>query len=168
MKEVLFSICVTAVITAVYKMIAPTEKFGSQIKLLVSCFFILSVIGAVSGTGITGDLLKVPEPDTLYNDYSVQINRMTADETAKNMKRIIGEKLSAENIFPEKIYVDINISSGGSISISEIKLVFDRQGYELYAARAVTITRQCTGAAVKVTAEMSSVGTYVSEGSVER
>lgn len=164
MKNVLFSICVTAIITAVYKMIAPTEKFSSQIKLLISCFFVLSVINAVNGTGLTGDIFRVPEPDALYNDYSVQINRMTADETAKNMKRIISGKLAAENIFPEKIYVDVNIPDSGSISITEIKLVFGREDYELYAQRAVRLTRQCTGAAVKVMAELTTAGIPVSEG----
>ena len=58
MKEVLFSVCVTAVITAVYKIIAPTDKFSSQIKLLISCFFVLSVINAVKGTGLTGDIFR--------------------------------------------------------------------------------------------------------------
>ena len=164
MKEVLFSVCVTAVITAVYKIIAPTDKFSSQIKLLISCFFVLSVINAVKGTGLTGDIFRVPEPDTLYNDYTVQIKRMTAEETAKNIRRAISDKLSAENIFPAKIYVDINISSGNSISISEIKLVFDRESYELYSERAVKLTRQCTGTAVKVTAEISSAAIPVPEG----
>ena len=165
MKEILLSVCVTAVMTAVYKALAPSDKFSSQIKLLVSCFFVVSVIGAVSGTVGLSDISDIINADTSYNDYTVQLEKQTAEETAKNLRGIIADELAKEGISPEKIYVDVNISDKGSISISEIKLVFRREDYEANAYRAIVLTRRLTGTKIKVTAEMPTGG---KQGTKER
>lgn len=138
--------------TAVYRSLAPTERFGSQIKLLVSCFFAVTVINAVSGAVGLTDITDILHSDTSYNDYSVQLDKLTAEETAANMKRIIKDELAKEGIVPEKIYADVNISDNGGISISEIRLVFGVKEYSLYADRAVALTRRLTGAKITVTA----------------
>ena len=142
--------------TGVYKALVPSDKASSQIKLLVSCFFTVSVINAVSGAVPFWDISDILEADTSYNDYSVQLEKLTADETANALRRRISEKLAEENIVPEKIYVDVNISDSGSISISEIKLVFIRKEYELHGQRAVVLAKSVTGTKVKVTAELDS------------
>lgn len=156
MKEVLLSACVTAILTAVYKALAPTDKLGSQIKLLAACFFIVSVISAADGAASLFDLSDIMNADTSYNDYSVQFNKMTADETANELRRVISEKLEKENIAPENIYIDVNISDKGSISISEIKLVFGKEDHAVYSERAVALTRQLVGKGIKITAETDS------------
>lgn len=155
MKEILLSVCVTAVMTALYKALAPADKFGAQIKLIVSCFFVVSVINAVGGASGLFDISEIVTSDTSYNDYSVQFEQLTAEETAKRIRDITAEALAAEGIFPKKIYVDINISDKGSISISEIKLVFDEKDYELYSDRAIVLARRTIGTKIKVTAETS-------------
>ena len=151
MKELLISICVTAIMTGVYKALAPSDKAAPQMKLLVSCFFTVSVISAVSGSVPFWDISGILGADTSYNDYSVQLEKLTAEETTSELRRRISEKLAEENIVPEKIYIDINISDSGSISISEIKLVFIRKDYELHGQRAVVLVKSITG--TKVTAE---------------
>lgn len=156
MKEILISICVTAVMTGVYKALVPSDKMSSQVKLLVSCFFMVSVINAVSGAVPFWDISDILDADTSYNDYSVQLEKLTAEETANELRKRISEKLAEENISPEKIYIDVNISDSGSISISEIKLVFIRKEYELHGQRAVVLVRSVTGTKVKVTAEPDS------------
>ncbi len=156
MKEVLLSVCVTAILTAVYKTLAPTDKFGAQIKLLTACFFTVSVIGAVDGAVALFDLSDIMNADTSYNDYSVQFTKMTADETANELRRAISEKLAAEGITPENIYIDVNISDKGSISISEIKLVFGKGDYAVYSERAVVLARRLVGTGIKITAETDS------------
>ena len=155
MNSVIFSICAAAIITAVYKALAPADKYPGQIKLLISCFFVVSVISAVSGMGGFTDLSDILGTDTSYNDYSVQIRAMTEEETAGRLRTLIYEKLAEENIVPEKIYIDVNISDKGSISISEIKLVFGIADYERNAQRAVALVRRITGTGIKVTAELT-------------
>ena len=109
MKEILLSVCVTAIMTAVYKALAPSDRFASQIKLLVACFFVVSVIGAVSGASGLIDITDIINADTSYNDYTVQLEKLTAEETANNLRKVIAEELAKAGISPEKIYVDVNI-----------------------------------------------------------
>lgn len=142
--------------TGVYKALVPSDKMSSQVKLLVSCFFMVSVINAVSGAVPFWDISDILDADTSYNDYSVQLEKLTAEETANELRKRISEKLAEENISPEKIYIDVNISDSGSISISEIKLVFIRKEYELHGQRAVVLVKSVTGTKVKVTAEPDS------------
>ncbi|MBP5603979.1 MAG: hypothetical protein J6X60_00315 [Ruminiclostridium sp.] len=79
-----------------------------------------------------------------------------AEETAKRLKERISDKLAEEKISPEKIYIDINIPDGRSISINEIKLVFGQNDYEIKSERAIVLTKQLVGTKIKVTAEISS------------
>lgn len=153
MREALISICAAAIITAIYKALIPSDKFISQIKLLTACFFILSAVSAVSGLNDAWDISDIIVPDGSYNDYSVQIGTAVSEETVNILRRNIYEKLAEENIFPEKIYIDINISDNSRISINEIKLVFDENDYNLYAERAVVLIRKLAGTTIKVTAE---------------
>ena len=153
MKEMLITICAAAIMTAVYKAIAPTDRFGTQIKLLTACFFILSVISAVSGLNEAWDISDITIPDGGYNDYSVRLGESISEETAAVLRREISERLAEENIFPEKIYIDIHISDNGRISINEIKLVFDSRYLGNTADRAVVLVKKMTGTSIKVTAE---------------
>ncbi len=156
MNEILFSICATALIAAIYKAVAPSDKFGNQIKMLTACFFTVSVINAVTGAAADWDLTDIISYDTAYNDYSHDTERLMAEETAKRLKEKISAKLISEKISPEKIYIDINIPDGRSISINEIKLVFRRDDYDISSERAVVLIKQLVGTKIKVTAEISS------------
>ena len=156
MKNVLFSICAAAIMTALYRIIAPSDRFGAQIKLLISCFVILTVINAVSGEIPMWDISDILTADTSYNDYTVQLDNAMTEETARRLHDRIREVLEEEDIHPEKIYIDVNISDKGRISINEIKLVFGMKEYEKNAEKAVVLIGQETGTKIKVTAEMTS------------
>ncbi len=153
MSEVLFSICAASIMTAIYRYLAPTDKFGSQIKLLLACFFVLTITGVVGRAFGGWELPKLAEADGSYADYSVRVRQLTAEETAKELRSTIRARLTENGMAPEKIYIDVNISDTGSISISEIRLVFDDNGYAQYAERAVGLVRRMTGTKTKVTAE---------------
>lgn len=154
MNNILFNISITAIITAVFKMLVPEEHCGKQIKLLISCFFIVTVINILQNNSSAIDFDSIIKTDTSYNDYSITFEKQTADETANQLRAEIKKQLSAENIFPEKIYIDINISESKSISINEIRLVFDDITGET-AERAVKITEESVGNEIKVTLEES-------------
>ena len=156
MKEMLFSICAAAVITAVYKALIPSDRFSAQIKLLTACFFAVTVINAVGGLVPAWDFSDILAADTSYNDYTVQVFGIAEEKTADALRKVMYEKLAEEGIVPEKIYADMNISSGGTISISEIKLVFGSVNeYEANAQRAVMITNRLVGTETAVTAELT-------------
>ena len=154
MNNILLNISITAIITAVFKLLVPEEKNSNQIKLLISCFFIVTVINIFKDCSANIDFSNIINTDFQYNDYSVVFEKQTADEAANVLRSKIKEQLMLENIIPEKIYIDINISDNSSISISEIKLVFN----EISAAtaeRAVEITENCVDNKIKVTLEGS-------------
>ena len=153
MKETIISICAAAIITAIYKAIAPTEKFGAQIRLLTVCFFILSAVNAVAGLNDAWDLSDMTVPDSSYNDYSVQFGQSVSEETASVLRRDIAELLAENNIFPEKIYIDTHISDNGSISINEVKLVFDKKELGKHTDRAAVLVKRMLGTSIKITVE---------------
>ena len=156
MRQMLFSICAAAVITTLYKALIPTERFSAQIKLLISCFFAVTVINAVSGLNAAWDFSDILSADTSYNDYTVQVFGFAEEKTADALRAVIYEKLGEEGIVPEKIYIDVNISDNGSISISDIKLVFGSvSDYAAYAERAVALTKRLAGTGTGVTAEIT-------------
>lgn len=163
MKEVLFSVCAAAVLTAVYKALAPTDKFGAQIKLIAACFFTVTVISAVDSEISLFDLSDILNADTSYNDYSAQLEMLTSDEVSNELRRVIKERLAEENIYPEKIYINVNISDNGSISISEITLVFKSRDFELYSERTVVLVNRAVGTGVKLVVETDTGMKYMTK-----
>lgn len=152
MGEILINISAAAIITAVFKLLAPEESGGRQIKLLLSCFFIAAVMGSIEKNAPLIDFEGILTTDTSYNDYSCILERQTADEAANALRERIKTELKKENIEPEKIYIDINISEHSSISFNEIRLVFNDASSEA-AERAVIITEKCVGNEIKVSIE---------------
>lgn len=152
MNEIIFSICICAVITAIFKMLIPSDKFEKQVKLVISCFFVVSVMTlAGEGVGID-DLRDIFNTDIEYVDYSAEFYKLTADEVADELRQRIRDKLQQEGISSEKIYIGVNISDSGSISISEIGLVLEEFN-EYDAERAVMITRSLVGKETEVEVE---------------
>ena len=153
MNNSIFEISVIAVITAIFKMLVPEERQGKQIKLLISCFFIVTVLNLFDNFPELNIIDEFVNTGIKYNDYSVIYEKQTADEIANQLRKKIFNELKKVDIHPEKIYIDINISESSSISISKIRLVFtDKNSYE--AERAVKITEMFTGYEILVEAEV--------------
>ncbi len=152
MNEILLNICLTAVMTTVFKALIPDDRKGKHIKLLLSCFFIVVVFNSVKGNIHINSLSDLPEINTSYNNYSVEFSKQTAEEAANELRERIKEVLYNEGFIPEKIYIDINISENSSISFNEIRLVFDDISAES-AERAVSITKKTVENEIKVSLE---------------
>lgn len=152
MNNIIFSICAAAIITAVFRTLIPDERMGKQVNMVVSCFFLVTVMNLVADIDFLSTFHNILEMDMNYNDYSVIYEMQTADETANILRSRLYKELEKENINPEKIYIDINISKSKSISISKIRLVFpNKDSFE--AERAVEITTEYTGNEIEVSAE---------------
>ncbi len=152
MNDSLLSICVAAIITSVFRMLVPDERAGKQIRLIISCFFIVTAVNLLNNFDSFDSVKEILETETNYNDYNVVYEKQTADETANALRKRIYSELEKEKIYPEKIYIDINISESNSISISKIRLVFtDKNSHA--AERAVEITEECTGNEIEVVTE---------------
>lgn len=152
MREILFQICAAAMITAVIKAILPSEKCNRQIKLLISCYFIVIVISGFRTASFPLDFFSELSEQTEYHDYSVYFDRQTSEETARLLHDRLTEKLNENGIYPKKIYIDVNIAESSGISISEIRLVLNNQS-EQTRERAVKLVRSYVGTQTKVTIE---------------
>lgn len=152
MSNILLSISAAAIVTAVFRMMSPEEKYGKQIKLIISCFFIIVVLNAFSSNFNFTKLDEILNIESIYIDYDNIFKKQTIDETANNLKLRLYEQLDKNGIKPEKIYVDVNISENNCISISKIKLVFvDVHTFE--AERAVSIAEEMCGHEITVELE---------------
>lgn len=152
MRSILFQICAAAMITAVLKALLPSEKCSKQIKILISCYFIVVIVTAFRSQPLFEGIFSGFGVDTKYYDYSVSLERHTADETALILRQRLGEKLNEQEIYPEKIYIDVNIADSSSISISEIRLVLKNSNEEI-KEKAVRIVRSYVGTQTKITIE---------------
>ncbi len=152
MNDMLFNISMTAILTGIIKALVPDGKYEKQMRLLISVFFLVACV-IFFGKGF--DLSFVDEIGNIstgYRDYSVQVDELTAQETAKILKGNIKEVLAKEGIYPEKIYIDTNISDNDSISIIEVKLIF-RKIAEIDGGKAVKLTKSLVGYNTDVTLE---------------
>lgn len=152
MRDILFQICAAAMITAVIKAILPSDKCTRQIKLLISCYFIVVVISGFRSASFPWDFFSELTDQTEYNDYTVSFDRQTAEETARLLHERLSENLNENGIYPKKIYIDVNITGTSGISISEIRLVLNNQSEEI-AERAVKLVQGYVGTQTKVTIE---------------
>lgn len=126
MEKILLNVSLVAILTAVFKMLAPEKMFRKQISLLISCFFITSAAFFVTGGSF--DFSSVSKAFTAsggYVDFTDRYSDQTKREIAKEMSDRITQLLDSYGIIPEQIYITVNISDTLCISISEIKLVFD-------------------------------------------
>ncbi len=152
MREILFQVCAAAVLTAVVKALVPSERYEKQFRLLISCFFIAVVLKAFGSFSSLPALTEIFDSEIPYNDYSVQVSEQTAEEIAGQLRTRLREELEKKNIFPEKIYVGVNILNENNISISEIRLVF-KNAAEDEKQRAVSAVKKLVGNQAEVTAE---------------
>lgn len=144
MNDMLFNISMTAILTGIIKALIPNEKFEKQMRLLISVFFLV-VCMIFFGKGFDLSFInEICSIETGYRDYSVQVNQLTAQETAKILKGNIKEALAEEGIYPEKIYIDTTISDNDSIFITEVKLIF-RKIAEIDSGKAVKLTKSLVG-----------------------
>ena len=149
MREILLSISVCAIITAVFKILVPENQNGKQVRILLSCFFIVSVMNIFGERSISDEFLDIFTVDTAYTDFTDDYEKQVAGEAADSLSRRIEAELIKENIRPEKIYVNVNISENSSISFNEIRLVLGETAEET-AERAVEITKKYTGNEIEV------------------
>ncbi len=144
MDKILLSISAAAVITVIFRIAMPDERYNKQMRLIISCFFIVVVINMLSNNIELNKIENILKYENNYLDFDDTYKRQTADEIANNMRVDLYERLNQEKINPEKIYIDVNISENDSISISKIKLVFvDMKTDE--AERAVKIAGEFYG-----------------------
>lgn len=142
MKESILNICMIALASGLFKLAVPNNTFKKQLCFLVSCFLVLNIISTIKTGAVDIDGLKNAfENNVTFTDFSEEARidtiKAIAEKTAENARNI----LTARKINFEDIFVIIDISDTNSISIKQIRLVFNAENASQIAA-AEEIIRQ--------------------------
>lgn len=124
--QFLSTVCMAAIASALFRMLVPEERFAKQLSLLIAGLFILAGVNAVKSCDLSIDKLQYSYEDSVdYIGFSGDINRELQKKICGEMSDKLYAMLNAEGIYPEEIHVIVNISGLYSISITQVKLVFD-------------------------------------------
>ena len=165
MRDILLNICLTAVALCLFKMLIPENSMKKQTDFLVACFFLASLVFFFTSGSV--NITYGAE----HNDINIDIPYINFDEEyTKAQKRAIDREidftlsrlLARENIFPQEILTNINISDELCISINEIRLVFlkaedEENDEEIEILReAMSIVRKEVGESILITGEFKN------------
>ena len=88
-------------------------------------------------------------------DFTEEAYRITQTEIAENLSANLKKTLAQEEIYPENIFVIIDISGSFSISIIEIRLVFSSEHADSISAAEKRVTEE-VGDGIKVVSEIKA------------
>ncbi|MBE6902482.1 MAG: hypothetical protein E7478_08405 [Ruminococcaceae bacterium] len=139
--DFLVTVCMAAIASALYRMLVPEGKFQKQISLLIVSVFLLAGINAISGAELSLDTEQLSvEGGAELIGFSGDVNKSLQKKICSDMSAKLYELLDKNGIRPEQIHVNVNISGLYSISITQVKLVFN-EGEEQTAAQALRLVR---------------------------
>ena len=149
--DFLITVCMAAIASAVFRILVPEGKLTKQISLLISCVFLLAGVSAISGAELDMDALNAVSDEVLISDTDIarDVNRELQRRICGEMSDRIYGLLAESGICPEEIHVNVNISGLYSISITQVKLVFD-EGEAQTAAKAQRLVRAELPAEIEV------------------
>ncbi len=151
MTHLLLNISLVAILTALFRMLIPDNTLKKQISFFISCFFISAVFSFVTGSVETDDMSDLLTPQTSYVDFSRTYIDSVGENAAKNMSYKIKSLLGEYGIYPEQVYVIVNISDNMSISIVKTELVFAEESADM-ADFAVELVKRNVGDDIQVAA----------------
>lgn len=153
MREIVLCTAIAAVVTALFKMLVPDERYGKQLSFVISCFFVLVIAGsAMSGNIDLGEITGAFSGAGSYVDFSASEETDIKTATAIRTGEVITELLSEKGIVPEEIFPVVDISDSYRISIKQIRLVFPADFS--WIGEAEEIVRGVVGADTEVICEL--------------
>lgn len=124
--QFLFTVCMAAIASALFRLIVPENRFAKQISLLIAGIFILAGINAVKGADFSFDKTQYSYEDSAdYIGFSGDINRDLQKKVCSEMSDKLYALLNSHEIYPKEIHIAVNISGLYSISITQVELVFE-------------------------------------------
>ena len=147
-KQAVLTICMTAIVTGLFKMLIPDNKFKPQLSFLVACLFSICVVTAVSNANISFDNAAMQSSSVV--DFSDKLSENARVAAAKGVREKTEQLLSDNGINCSKIYVIAHISGAFCISISEIELVFDKDTPMSTVESAVELVKSEVGEEITV------------------
>jgi len=128
MREILLNICLTAIALCMFKMLLPENSMKKQADFLIACFFLASLVffftsGRIS-LNYNEDITRVNIP---FADFEGAYSEAQGNAVSRETSRAVMQILNNQEIYPQEIVTSVNISDKYSISINEIRLVFESE-----------------------------------------
>lgn len=147
-------VCLSAIATAIFKMLIPENKLKNQLSALVTGVFLLTAITAFSGVEFDFSL----ENEDVYESerfvqMSGEVNEALRKKICDDMSEWVKNLLNEQGIFPEEIHIVVNISDLYSINITQVRLVFTAQESQS-AQKAVEILSEHLSGGIEITIQL--------------
>lgn len=142
----LSTVCVAAIVVAVFRVIVPENKFKKQISFLVAGVFLLTGISAVAGAefDFSEENTALFESEK-FVQFSGNVNENLRKQICDEMSEKIYSLLNNHEIYPKEVHIIVNISGLYSISIRQVKLVFGAGEQAAAEAAAELLSRELPG-----------------------
>ncbi len=142
----LSTVCIAAIIIAIFRIIIPENKFKKQIAFLVAGVFLVTGISAAAGAefDFSAENTELLEGESFVR-FSGEVNEDLLKKICDEMSEKIYEILKKHEIYPKEVHIIVNISGLYSISIRQVKLVFGAEERAAAEAAAELLSRELTG-----------------------
>lgn len=142
----LLTVCMSAIATALLRMLLPEKKFTKQMSLLIAATFVLAAVSSLSDAEFDLDASAYQYEDSAgYVSFSGEVNRSLQERVCRAMSDRLYALMNDNGLYPEEIHVIVNISGLYSISITQVKLVFPKGMDSAADAAAVLLSRELPG-----------------------
>ena len=120
--QFLSTVCIAALVTALFRLLVPENKFKNQIGGLLAGIFLLTGISAARNLelDLDTDYIKIGSDYSGFSgNVTENLKKKICDEMSDKLYGIFHEN----GIYPDEIHIIVNISGLYSINITGVKVV---------------------------------------------
>lgn len=124
-RNITFIACGISIVISMLDIITPEGKFKKQIRLIFAIVFIICIINPILHSKIDFSQFK-PEDIKETSQYKMvqeTFYSSLSENYTDNLEKALMQKLNINEIKPNEIKVNVNISEDNCIDISEVKIV---------------------------------------------
>lgn len=153
------AVCAAAIAASVAQLAVPEGKVQKAMRCVIGLFFVCCVITPFAqGLPMFSETFGWEEAvfSEVTNDLSKELTQQTAKRFAENVRRIVQDTLTAQQISAKKIEVDVHVGEDAGIYISSLKIQI-AQGEKKNMERISQIVQKETGITPQIWAEGEEV-----------
>ncbi len=153
------AVCAAAIASSVAQLAVPEGKVQKAMRCVIGLFFVCCVIMPFA-QGLPASFEKFGWEEAVFsqvtNDLSKELTQQTAERFAENVRQIVQDTLSAQQISAKKIEVDVHVGEDAGIYISSLKIQI-AQGEKMNMEKISQIVQKETGITPEIWAEGEEV-----------
>lgn len=122
-------LCVAAVSCAVLRMLFPGGACDGVLRLVLSAFFLLCLFGPLRGMDMpdVGSIALFLESETENTQLRGTVQDAIETSVADNLTAVIEAELHRREIYPIKLFINVNTNESSSIDINEVSITLSEK-----------------------------------------